>query len=88
MDLREYNGFVDDDAFGGIRMKRLQLLDIEDVLLDNILPKTQSSNLIWLRWNKCPYSSLPSSIPMKNLRVLHVSGDKLETLWEEESQVN
>lgn len=76
-----------DDALGDIRMKRLQLLDTEGALVEHILAKVQYPNLKWLRWDNCPHFSLPSSISMKNLRVLQVGGPKLETLWENESQV-
>jgi Leucine-rich repeat (LRR) protein len=82
----EYKYFDGDDAFGGIRMRRLELLNTEGDLVDSILTKVQHPNLIWLRWNNCPYSSLPSSISMKKLRVLQVRGEKLKTLWENESQ--
>lgn len=73
-------------------MKNLQFLDIEDSvedgLLERILGRVHSPNLIWLRWYNCPYSSLPSWIPMKNLRVLEVQGNELETLWQGELQVH
>jgi len=72
----------------GICMRNLQLLDTANVLVECILTKVQSPNLIWLRWKDCPYSSLPSSISTKNLRVLRVQGRKLKTLWKNESQVN
>jgi len=88
MSLRDYNDIDDYDALGDIRMKRLRLLVTEDFLMECILTKVQSPNLIWLRWRKCPSSGLPSSIFLKNLRVLYVEGRKLETLWENESQVN
>jgi Leucine-rich repeat (LRR) protein len=73
-------------GFHGIGMMKLQFLDIEDGLLEPILRRVQSPNLIWLRWDKCPSSSLPSCIPMKNLRVLEVEGNELKTLWQSESQ--
>lgn len=82
MVLGEYN-----DSLDGIHMRRLQLLDTEDVLVDRILTRVLSPNLIWLRWNNCPYPSLPSSISMNNLRVLEVQGMELRTLWENDSQV-
>jgi hypothetical protein len=78
----------DDDEFEGIQMMKLQLVDTEGSLLEPILKRVKLSKLIWLRWKECPYSSLPRWIPMKNLRVLQVSGYTLKTLWELESQVN
>ena len=65
----------EDDEFYSIQMKRLQLVDTEGFLLEHIL---KSPNILWLCWKDCPYSSLPSSIQMKNLRVLHVSENTLE----------
>eukprot|EP00253_Pinus_taeda_P012245 PITA_12245 len=70
----------DDDAFDSIQITRLHLVDTEGSLLERILKSAKSPNLIWLCWNKCPYSSLPPLIPMKKLKFLRVSGDKLETL--------
>lgn len=77
----EYNVAVD-----GIHMRNLQLLDTEHDLVDHILTKVQSPNLVWLRWNNCPYSFLPSSISMRNLRVLEVQGLQLGRLWENDSE--
>ena len=79
---------IDDEDDDIPMMVGLQLVKTEDVLLERILTKVQRPNLIWLRWNNCPLSSLTSSISMKKLRVLHVQGEKLETLWENEFQVN
>jgi Leucine-rich repeat (LRR) protein len=84
MDLSEYNDHK--DVLGGIVMKRLQLLDTEEGILEDIMKWVKLPNLIWLRWKNCPHYVLPSSILMKNLRVLQVSGRVLKTLWEEESQ--
>jgi len=69
------------------RFRSLQLVATEDGNLKSILRRVQSPNLIWLRWNCCPYSCLPPWIPMKNIRVLEVVGSKLKTLWREEFQV-
>eukprot|EP00253_Pinus_taeda_P001215 PITA_01215 len=64
-------------------MRKLHILDIEESgHLERFLRKVHFPNLIWLRWVKCCSSSLPSWIPLKNLR-----GNKLETVWESESQV-
>eukprot|EP00253_Pinus_taeda_P007680 PITA_07680 len=78
-----------DDEYPSIssyKMRKLQLLDIEDGLLERILRRVHAPNLIWLRWEKCPCSSLPSWILMENLRVLEVHGNELETLWQSENQ--
>eukprot|EP00253_Pinus_taeda_P036374 PITA_36374 len=78
------------NEFGGsIDMRTLQLLDTENAILERLLTSRMEHfprSLIWLRWNKCPKRSLPSWIPMSNLRVLQVSGSILKTLWEDESQ--
>lgn len=67
--------------------RNLQLVATEDGNLKSILRRVESPNLKWLRWNNCPYTCLPSWIPMKNIRVLEVGGNKLKTLWRAESQV-
>lgn len=64
----------------------LQLLATEDGCLKRIFSRVRSPHLIWLCWSKCPYSSLPSWIPMDNLRVLEVAGSRLNVLWPHESQ--
>jgi len=69
------------------RSSNFQLIATEEDNLESILRRVESPNLIWLRWNNCPYTWLPKWIPMKNIRVLEVSGNKLETLWRAESQV-
>eukprot|EP00253_Pinus_taeda_P035438 PITA_35438 len=63
-----------------------ELLVTEGDHLKRILKRAHSPNFVWLRWYECPCSFLPSWMPMKNLRVLHVRGGNLKTLWEEESQ--
>ena len=55
-------------------MKKLPLVVAEDDYLERILKRAGSTHLIWLCWYKCPYSSLPSWIPMEKLRVLEVGG--------------
>ena len=69
-------------------MKNLHLVAAEDDYLERILKRTGSTHLIWLCWYKCPYSSLPSWIPMEKLRVLEVGGSELKILWQRKSQVN
>lgn len=81
-DLHRLQSYIND----GIVINKLQLLDTESGLLEFILTKVRSPNLIWLRWSNCPTRSLPSCIRMKNLRVLHVMGSFLETLWQNASQ--
>eukprot|EP00253_Pinus_taeda_P015958 PITA_15958 len=73
------------DAVGGVDVTTLELLDTEDAILERILRRLEEHvpSLIWLRWNKCPEPSLPSWIPLRNLRVLQVSGSELRTLWED-----
>lgn len=83
-----HGDYHEDDEFDSIQMRKLQLVDSVSSLLERIMRGVKSPNLIWLRWRDCPYSSLPSWIPLKNLRVLQVSGSILETLWQQESQVN
>lgn len=71
-------------------IQTLQLLDINarDCFLEPFLRSLQLPNLIWLRWHKCPHTSLPSWIPMGNLRVLELQGKEFKILWQTESQVN
>jgi Leucine-rich repeat (LRR) protein len=69
-----------------VHNRKLQLLDIENGHLVRILRKVHLPNLLWLRWRECPYYSLPSWIPMENLRVLQVYGSVLKTLWQSKSQ--
>jgi len=70
-------------------ISKLQLLEGEGDFIKYIWTKVQvqSPNLIWLCWNACPCSSLPSWIPMEDLRVLRVAGNELKRLWKHESQV-
>ena len=82
-----------DKVFGkyrspGIGAMDFQLIGTEGHFLKRILRRVHSPNLRWLYWSDCPYSYLPSWIPMKNLRFLKVSGGALETLWQGKSQVN
>ena len=84
MVLSEYH---DDEEFDSIQMRKLRLVDTEGSLLERIMKRVKSPALIWLRWKDCPYSSLPSWIPMKSLRVLELFGGAIQTLWKQESQV-
>jgi hypothetical protein len=84
MVLSEYHSKY---VYNVIGMRRLQIFDTEYALLDSILRSVEFPKLLWLHWNKCPRSYLPSFIPMENLRVLQVSGSQLKTLWQDESHV-
>ena len=68
---------------------RLQLLSAEGKCVESILRIGRSPDLVWLCWYNCTESSIPSWIPMKNLRVLKINEDDLglETLWQDKSQV-
>lgn len=86
----KYNEVAD-----GIRMSSLQLLDTKYdlVVVEHILTKVYYPNLKWLCWTNnifspCKHYTLPPWVPMKNLRVLQIEGDRLKTLWEEELEVN
>lgn len=68
------------------RIRNLQLLETEGNFVKGILSRVQTPNLIWLRWNDCPDSSLPSWIQMDHLRVLEVFGTNLRSLWQSESK--
>eukprot|EP00253_Pinus_taeda_P020364 PITA_20364 len=72
--------------FNTDRYHGLRILASEDYYVEAILRRVRSPHLIWLRWYKCPYSSLPSWVPLGNLRVLEVRGSRLKTLWQQESQ--
>jgi hypothetical protein len=95
----EYSGYDEDDLFGVIDtenavleriLRRLQILHIEGSLFERILMKVKLPNLLWFHWEKCPHSSLPAWVPIKNLRVLQVSHSRLNTMsfGEGEPQVN
>jgi Leucine-rich repeat (LRR) protein len=66
------------------QFRKLRTVETEYKFLPSLLSVAMSQNLIWLRLNNCPYSYLPSCIPMKNLRVLDVKGNKF--LWRGKSQ--
>ena len=66
------------------RFKNLQLLATED---QSIVRRVKSSNPLWIQWYNCPHSCLPSWTPMNNLRVLDMTGNKLDRLWQHDSQV-
>jgi hypothetical protein len=87
----EYSGHDEDDVFDVIDTKRifwnLQILDIEGSLLERILTKVKLPNLLWLSWKNCPHSSLPSWVPLKNLRSIQVSNGELNTLWHGEAEL-
>ena len=70
--------YHEDDAFDGIQMRRLQLVDIEASLLECSIMTMKSLNLIWICLNKHPNSSIPSWNLMNNLRLLQVSRSATE----------
>eukprot|EP00253_Pinus_taeda_P036292 PITA_36292 len=76
---------LDNFRFCGIL--NLQLVSAEGDYLERILMRARAPQIQWIRWYKCTHSSLPSWIPMENLKVLEVEGNKLRVLWERESQV-
>lgn len=74
-------------AIPKIPTKMLKIVDTEDTLLERVCGTTDFGEIAWVRWNKYPYTSLPSWILAQKLRVLQVFGGKLETLWRDDSQV-
>ena len=89
-DGREYEDWIYEDredsddesaSFSCYKTRKLQLLDTEGGLVERILRRVRSPNLIWLRWQECQLTSLPLWIPMKNLSILEVIRSELETLW-------
>eukprot|EP00253_Pinus_taeda_P005059 PITA_05059 len=54
--------------------------------VEGVFNVEQPPQLILLRCYDCPDSSFPPNISTKNLRVLHIEGSNLETLWHLESQ--
>jgi hypothetical protein len=68
-------------------LSRLQLLRAEGYFVERVFSFGELPKLIYLRWENCPNSSLPLSIPIKNLKVLYINGENLKTLWQHESQV-
>ena len=68
-------------------MCSLQLLRAEGYFVERLFSLGNLPQLIYLRWDNCPSSSLPSSFSIKNLRVLYLEGQNLERLWQHESQV-
>eukprot|EP00253_Pinus_taeda_P031903 PITA_31903 len=84
--IQELLGNCKPALFNTDRYHGLRILASEDYYVEAILRRVRSPHLIWLRWYKCPYSSLPSWVPLGNLRVLEVRGSRLKTLWQQESQ--
>ena len=83
------NGF--DQSFenlaGRCNLSNCNLLRAESHFVEQVFSNGQLLPLIYLRWENCPKSSLPPSLPSMNLRVLHIQGEQLKTLWQHESQV-
>eukprot|EP00253_Pinus_taeda_P011904 PITA_11904 len=58
----------------------------ESSYVEGVFSVEQPPQLILLRCYNCPDSSFAPNISTKNLRVLHIEGSNLETLWHLESQ--
>jgi Leucine-rich repeat (LRR) protein len=71
---------------GSCNLSRLQLLRVRGYSVESIFSVGQLPQLTYLRGENCPNSVLPSWNPLKNLRVLHIQGKNLGTLWQRESQ--
>jgi hypothetical protein len=74
-------------------MRRLQVLKANGNCVESIFSIVHSPQLVclspqlvWLCWYSCPFTSLPSWIPLNKLTVLEIEGIKLETLWPDEHQ--
>lgn len=75
-------------------MSQLQLLRAEGNYVESILGVLQSPQqvcpppqLVWLSCRSCPFTSLPSSLPLNKLRVLELKDfSKLETPWQDDYQ--
>eukprot|EP00253_Pinus_taeda_P007627 PITA_07627 len=71
-------------------VRELQLIDTEGRFEEERFMKrifSGAMSLIWLKWIHFPYSSLPSWISLKNLRVLMIEESKgVQKLWLHESQ--
>lgn len=75
-------------------MSQLQLLRAEGNYVESILSVLQSPQqvcpppqLVWLSCRSCPFTSLPSSLPLNKLRVLELKDfSKLETPWQDDYQ--
>eukprot|EP00253_Pinus_taeda_P008696 PITA_08696 len=66
------------------RIRKLQILEGEGDFVERMLKlKMLSRNHIFLRWNDCRCSCLPS-FSMQDLRVLEVNGRELGRLWPED----
>jgi hypothetical protein len=59
-------------------MSRLQLLRAQGCFVERLFSVGQLPQLIYLRWQSCPNSSLPSSIPIKKFKSLIYKGEKIE----------
>eukprot|EP00253_Pinus_taeda_P018405 PITA_18405 len=87
----EYSGQDDDDDVFGVvdtenavlerSFRSVQILDMEGCHLEPILRKAKPPNLSCLRWKRCPHSSLPSWVSVKNLRILYLEQCELKALW-------
>eukprot|EP00253_Pinus_taeda_P011787 PITA_11787 len=66
-----------------VDMSKLHLLRAEGDCLESLSQFLRySDELVWLCWKKCPYTSLPSWIRIRNLRAIQVFSGQLKTLWQ------
>lgn len=71
-----------------VDMSTLHLLRAEGNCLRSISEfLKQADQLLWLCWSKCPDTSLPSCLRIRNLRALQMTGGELETWCHSESVV-
>lgn len=68
-------------------LSRLELLRGEGSFVESVFSAAELRQLIYLRWEKCPISSISFTIPTRNLRVLYIEGEELNALWQHESEV-
>eukprot|EP00253_Pinus_taeda_P021417 PITA_21417 len=64
----------------------LQVVGGESDSVERIFSSEQLPPPVYLHWERCPKSSFAPSIPLNNLSVLHIQGDRLRTLWQHEFQ--
>eukprot|EP00253_Pinus_taeda_P027154 PITA_27154 len=93
----EYSGQDDDDDVFGVvdtenavlerSFRSVQILNMEGCHLEPILSKAKPPNLSCLEWKRCPHSSLPSWVSVKNLRILLLyKCELMALLWNEKSE--
>eukprot|EP00253_Pinus_taeda_P035099 PITA_35099 len=73
-------------AADNCNLSRLELLRGKGSFVESVFSAAELRQLIYLRWEFCPISSISFTIPTRNLRVLYIHGYHLKTLWQHESQ--